>query len=182
MPPVVKLKATVIPKSLVRATILGDIMANFGIPQNVIDIAQQGFAEGLINGVTIRGTGWDGYIKDEATVRFEDLKQDLDLEVDVSDGKSMIEAISLKFAHAVSYSINTMKRKGLSISYIYRFPPAINNNPDRFSQALTRLGLVQVSGRGPRHEPGTRMRTLFTLRPGMDKGIAYSHATSARET
>ena len=51
--PVVNLKTTVIPLSVFRAALLGDVMANFGIPQHIIcpGSAAVGFERGMFPGL-----------------------------------------------------------------------------------------------------------------------------------
>ncbi|MCB1484686.1 MAG: hypothetical protein KDJ17_07325 [Hyphomicrobiaceae bacterium] len=171
MAPVVQLKATVIPRSIVRTTILGDLMANFGLPPDVIRIAQQGFAAGDINGITIIGIDHAGHIQDEVRLRFQDLIRDDQMSVDVSGGRSMIEALSLKFAHAVSYSVTTMKRKGLRIEYNYQINGGRAHN-------MAMYGLAPAASVS--YAPGYAPRQVFSVQPGRDPGITYSHATARR--
>ncbi|MGE3992865.1 hypothetical protein [Pseudorhodoplanes sp.] len=171
MAPVVNLKATVIPRSIVRATVLGDLMANFGLPPDVIRIAQEGFATGDITGITIFGIDFAGHSQDEVQLIFSELARDDQMSVDVSGGRSMIEALSLKFAHAVAYSVATMKRKGLRIDYIYHFPAGRTHT-------MSRYGLIP---RSPTlYAPGYAPRQLFSVQPGRDPGITYTHATARR--
>ncbi len=93
MPPVVNLKTTTIPRTVMRATILGDLMANFGLPSDVIRLAQQGYASGDIVGITIYGLDYAGHAQDEAKLWFKQLVTDDQVSVDVSGGRSMIEAL-----------------------------------------------------------------------------------------
>jgi hypothetical protein len=162
------LQATVIPRSIMRATVLGDVMKNFGLPDNTIAIAQRGFASGDITGITIYGLGPDGYVRDEATLTFNELRQDDQVSVDMSGGRSMVEAISLKFAHAVGYSVNAMKRAGLRLTYVYHFAPG-RDDP----VTITSYGLS--IGNGNSYAPGTAPRQLFAISPGFDRGITYRH-------
>ncbi|MCH9808482.1 MAG: hypothetical protein K0U74_12175 [Alphaproteobacteria bacterium] len=173
------LKATVIPKSLMRITCLGDFMKNVGASDEAIRIAQEGCADGTVAGLTIAGIDHEGYISDEATLLFEELLEDTKVSVDVSDGRSMIEAVSNRFGHAVAYSVATMKRKGLSLLYRWHFTPRVNANQELFEATCTRFNLVPGTS-GPTHRPGHAPRQLFEIRPGIDKGILYSHAVSRR--
>lgn len=185
MPPAVStavrtnLKATVIPTSLMRATILGNFMKNFDFPDDTIAICQQGYADGLIAGVTIKGLAYDGHIEDEATLLFDELVHDVEVSVDISSGRSMIEAASVKLAHAVSYSIATMKRKGLSLSFSIHFTPRVNADAALAEQVCARFNLV-YSRINPTYRPGYGPRRLFEVRPGLDKGIRYSHSSARR--
>ncbi len=173
MAPVVKLRPTVIPTSIMRCTVLGDFMTNFGLPPDVVRLAQQGFAAGDITGITINGLGYDNYIRDQATLMFADLTTDHDVSVDVSEGRSMIEAVSVKFAHAVAYSIATMKRNGLQLAYHYHFAYGRADPAN-----VGRYGLSY--GHQSSFAPGTAPRQLFSINPGLDRGITYSHATAYR--
>lgn len=167
----VKLKATVVPRSVVRATILGDVMANFGLPPDVIELAQRGYASGDISGISICGIDHRGYIADQANLMFDQLTNNDGLSVDTSSGRSMIEAVSVKFAYAVEYSVNTMRRKGLSIQYRYHFYAGRNHEMGRYNL---------VPSNGSEYEPGHSLRQIFSVQPGMDPGITYSHATTWR--
>jgi hypothetical protein len=178
MPPVVTLKTTVIPRSIMRATVLGDLMANFGATPDIIRTTQQGYADGLMTGVIVKGRDNSNYVREEVYLDFASIDADDKVSVDVSDGRSMIEAVSIKLARAVSYSVDMMKRRGLRIEFAYRMSPRVNADPELFQSTLSRFGLF-VSGSND-YEPGTAMRQLFSVSPGFDKGISYSHASSRR--
>ncbi len=184
MPPTVelapKLKATVIPTSLMRATCLGDFLKNFGASDETIRIAQQGYAEGRIAGLTIKGISHDGHIEDEATLLFDQLVTDPQISVDVSSGRSMIEAVSSRFGHAVAYSVATMKRKGLRLQYFWHLTPRVNADPDLFQATCAHFNLVS-GGTDPTYRPGHAPRRLFEIRPGLDKGTSYSHSTARKK-
>lgn len=180
MPPVVNLKTTVIPRSVMRATILADLMANFDAPPDVIRTAQQGYAEGLISGLIVKGRDHTNYVREEAHLDFTSLDSDDQVSVDVSDGRSMIEAVSIKFAHAVSYSVEAMRRRGLRIEFAYRMTGRACADPALFQRTLNRFGL-HVLGDSD-YEPGTTMRQLFSVTPGFDKGVSYGHASARRIT
>lgn len=173
------LKATVIPRSLMRATVLGDLLKNFGVPDDAIRICQQGFAEGLIVGVTIKGIAHDGRPEDQATLIFDQLVDDDKMSFDLSGGRSMIEALSVKLAHAVSYSVATMRRKGLRLRFTYHFAMGVSAQSPTFENACSRFNLTPVN-ESLNDNLGSNMRQVFEIRPGRDKGIAYSHATAHR--
>ncbi len=171
--PKTTLKATVIPRNIMRTTVLGDVMKNFGIADETITLAQQGFVNGDIVGLTIFGLGADGYIVDHATLMFADLKTNDDVSVDISNGKSMIEAVSLKLAHAVSYSVATMKQRDLAITFTYYFAAG------RGAETMLRYGLTP-GGTPLTYAPGMAGRQIFAITPGLDKGITYAHYSARK--
>jgi hypothetical protein len=179
MAPVVNLKTTVIPRSLMRATVLGDLMKNFGANDSTIRTAQEGFANGHICGLQILGRDHANYVRDEAYLDFDVLATDDNVQIDVSGGRSMIEAVSVKFAHGVAYSVDVMRRKGLVVTFSYQFRHHVWSDPALFQATLARYGLV-MTDKSRDYEPGTAMRTLFTVNPDFDRGISYRHATSWR--
>ena len=121
--PVTTLKPTVIPLTIMRCTMIGDLMTNFGFTEQQARIAQEGYAAGLLSGITIEGLNAAGHIEDEASMWFQALAQEINVSVDVSGGRSMIEAVSRKLAHGVSYSVALMRRKGLRINVRYHLTP-----------------------------------------------------------
>lgn len=173
--PVTNLKATVIPLSMVRTTIIGDLMQNFGLSDSETRIAQQGYVEGLLSGLTIDGLDSAGFIQDQAKLMFADLASDPNVTVDVSNGRSMIEAVSRKLAHGVSYSVTLMKRKGLRINVTYHLS---SKGLADVGGTFNRLGLTSAGSHG--YAPGYAGRTLFSITPGMDRGTTYSHSTAYR--
>jgi hypothetical protein len=151
-----------------RATILGDIMKNYGIPDDTITIAQQGFLAGDITGLTVFGLGGDGYIRHHAPLTFAELTKSDDVTVDLANGRSMTEAVSVKLAQGVSYSVATMKRLGLTIAFTYFFAPG------KGAETMAKFGLVP-GGTPYTYAPGTAGRQLFAITPGLDKGITFAH-------
>lgn len=165
-----RLTPTVIPRSLVRATVLGDVIANFGLPPDVAELAQRGFLAGDIDGISIHGIDSHGYVRDTARLSFDDLTRDDDIEVDTRGGRSMIEALSVRLAHTVSYSIATMRRKGLTLAWVYHLRPGRQD-----AQVMARYGLRPSAPLT--YAPGAAPREVVAVRPGSDRGIRYSHAT-----
>ena len=154
-------------------------MKNFGATDNDIRIAQEGFANGHICGLAVKGRDHTNYVRDEAFLNFDHLTQDDNVDIDVSGGRSMIEAVSLKFAYGVAYSVNLMRRKGLRVTLHYHFRPHTWADPAKYQSLLARYGLVPGND-SQDYEPGTAMRRIFEINPGLDKGISYSHATCRR--
>jgi hypothetical protein len=171
--PVTQLQATVVPQLTARATVLGDLLNAFGMDPDQIRIAQQGYADGAIIALTVRGIGYDGFVADEATLRFDEIVRDATISVDMSGGRSMTEAISRVLAHAIMYSVTTMKRKGLRITYWYHFAP---HAP--LEQTRARYGLQ--AGTMESYAPGHGPRRLFEITPGADSGIHYAHYVTRR--
>lgn len=174
MSPTVKLKATVLPLSVVRTALLGDLMKNFGADDEQIRIAQQGFAEHLLMGVIVIGMDANGVTQDHVELDFEKLRADTTITVDTSGGRSMIEALSVKLAHAVAYSVEAMRRKGLTISFRYHFMPAVWNDLAKRHAMLARFNLMSHDD-NLGYFPGTGPRLLFSVKPGADSGTRYSH-------
>lgn len=171
--PVTTLKPTVVPQLTVRATILGDSLNAFGMQANEIRIAQDGFAEGLIHAVSIKGLDANGYVADEAVLRFDAIKQEAQMTVDMSGGRSMTEAVSRLLARHIVYSADLMKRKGLRITFMYWFPSHVNA-----AMACARFGLSP--GFSPGYAPGHAPRQLFSVTPGADTGVHFAHYQSRR--
>lgn len=173
--PVTGLKPTVVPQLTARATVLGDVLNAFGMPPDQIRIAQEGYADGLIVAMTIQGSGYDGYVVDEAKLSFDTIVGNPTITVDTSGGRSMTEAISRALAHAIMYSVNTMRRKGLRLAYWYHFAPHANA-----SMVRARFGLA--TGTYGHYAPGFAPRQVLHVTPGLDTGIHFGHYTSRRIT
>lgn len=121
MQPKVQLKASVIPRSIMRATVLGDVMLNHGLPENVIKTVQQGFATGDVTGIAIYELDHASSVREQAMLTFAQMSRDDEVRIDVSNGRSMIEAVSRRFAHAVAASVQLIKRQGLGVDYTVFF-------------------------------------------------------------
>lgn len=173
--PVTQLQPTVVPLLTARATILGDFLNAFGMDPEQIRIAQQGYADGFIVAMTVRGINYDGYVADEAMLRFDDIVRDATISIDMSGGRSMTEAISRVLAHAVMYSVTTMKRKGLRIAYWFHLAAHAPTE-----QTFARYGLH--GGAMENYAPGHAPRRLFEITPGANSGIHYAHYVSRRTT
>ena len=171
--PVTTLKPTVVPQLTVRATILGDALNAYGMHAKDIRVAQEGFAEGLINAVSIKGLDAAGFVADEAVLRFDAIQKEAQMTVDMSGGRSMTEAVSRILARHIVYSADLMKRKGLRITFYYWFPAHVNT-----MMACARFGLNP--GYSPGYAPGHGPRQLFSVTPGADKGVHFAHYQSRR--
>ena len=149
-----------------------------GATDDQLRIAQQGFAEGLMKGVTIRGLDAAGFVRESARLDFQDITNDDNLTLDTSKGQAMTEALSVHLAKAVEYSVGTMQRKGLATSFVFHFKPHVATDPAVFEATLARFGLAPSSDPGT--PPGTALRAVVKVVPGRDAGITYSHFTAWR--
>lgn len=169
MKPVPNLVPSVFPRAVVRATILGDVMKNFDIPDEIIHIAQTGLMAGEFTGITLSGYSASGALWERASLSFDTLAENDAMTMDVSNGRSMAEALSRKFAHAIGASIALMRAQRLRIRYTFHLSVFANA-----SEVCQKYGL---SFDGPEEDaPG--MRLLFRVSPGRDRGITFDHFTS----
>lgn len=169
MKPVPKLVPSVFPRSVVRATVFGDVLKNYGIPDEIIHIAQTGLMAGEFTGMSLTGIAPSGAVRERSSVSFDKLGEDDNMTMDVKDGRSMAEALSRKFAHAVAASVHLMRQQRLRITYTFHFAEHIN-----VAMACQKYGLTLESGEID--TPG--MRLLFRVSPGRDRGIVFDHYTS----
>lgn len=178
--PVTTLKQIVIPQLQMRAGLLNDMLQNFGMPAEYAQPAVQGYVDGHINGVTVKGIGSNGYVQDHATLDLGTPTSDHEISLDLANGRSLTEAVSRKLAHGLSYSIATMQRKGLSLVYTYHLTPHVLSNPALRQSVYARLGLSDSPSHG--YQPGYAPREVFAITPGLDSGVRYSHHTAWRIT
>lgn len=169
--PVVKLGPTpvVIPK--VQAYMLGDFMRAFGIEENVIQIAQQGFMAGDIAGVTINGVDRTGIVE-QTTLMFRDIANpDATLNLDLGSTSSVTEQLSRRLTQSILYSVNTLKRRGLAVEYTYLFSAKGSAN---YHTTMSRYGLVTST---LKPAPGTQMRQVYSLHH-KPTGAQLTHAAA----
>lgn len=169
MRPVPKLTPSVLPRIVVRASILGDAMKNYGIPDDVIHIAQTGHMAGDFTGMTFSGYAPSGALQERAFLSFDTLIQNDNITMDISDGRSMVEALSVKFAHAVAASTHLMRQQRLRIQYTFHIPETTS-----VGEVCQKYGLTYT----PRDEAETGMQLLFSVSPGRDRGITFEHYTA----
>lgn len=175
--PFTTLKPTVIPLTIMRCTVIGDLMTNFGLSDHQVRIAQQGYAEGLLTGITIEGLNAFGFIEDESELSFQIIAQEVNITVDLTGGRSMIEAVSRKLAHGVAYSVGLMKRKGLRIGVRYHLSPKGMAN---MTESCNRLGLDPGTDKRATYADGYAGRTVLSITPGLDRGMTYTQRTARR--
>ena len=169
MKPIPKLVPSVFPRAVVRATVLGDVMKNYGIPDEIIHIAQTGLMAGDFTGMTFTGFSPSGALRERSTLSFDTLKENDNMTMDVRDGRSMVETLSRKFAHAVAASVHLMRQQRLSVRYTFHFAEFVNA-----AEACQKYGLTYEASPGE----ATGMRLLFRVSPGRDPGITFTHYTS----
>lgn len=169
MKPAPKLVPSVLPRAVVRASILGDVMKNYGIPDNVIHLAQTGLIAGDFIGITFTGYAPSGAFRERSTLMFDTLTENDNMTMQVADGRSMVEALSTKLAHAVAASVGLMLQQRLRIHYTFLYAPGVNASDGCRKYGLT---MVDPSSEQPQG------RLLFSVTPGRDRGITFSHYTS----
>lgn len=169
MKPSLKLVPSVYPRAVVRASILGDVMKNYGIPDDVIQIAQTGLMAGDLTGITFGGYAPSGMARERSSLSFDVLNDNDSMEMNVADGRSMVEALSRKLAYAVAASVNLMRQQRLRITYTFHIADHVNA-----AETCRKYGLTFDS---PVRESAD-MRLLFKVSPGRDRGISFAHYTS----
>lgn len=170
MKPMPKLVPSVFPRAVVRATILGDVMKNYGLPDNVIHIAQTGLMAGDFTGITFTGYAPSGAFRERSTLSFDTLTENDNMTMNVTDGRSMVEALSRKLAHAVAASVGLMLQQRLRIHYTFLIAQHVNA-----FETCRKYGLEPATSQSQDVPQG---RLLFEVRPGRDRGITFSHYTS----
>lgn len=174
--PIPKLGPTPIQLPVVQTYVLGDFMRAFGIDESVIRLAQQGFSAGDFSGVTISGVNAAGVTIERTTLNFHDVMRDATIMLDTASQTSITEQLSRRLAGSISYSANTMRRKGLAIRYSYDFSRQGNAN---FAATLQRYGLV--SAPPDTYPPGTAMRQVYSVsHKPTGAHITHSSAWSTR--
>lgn len=153
--PKVKLSLQPIPKSLVRVSVAGEFFKNMGL-DNDDDIrrVQQAVAEGLVSELMVLGINAANVAKERFILRFDPLGQDDTIHLDLSDGKSTTEALDTGFASAVAYSVQLMKRRGLSPRFYIIWSAQARANPQEHTSACRRLNLTMDAGPLPPFMPG----------------------------
>lgn len=162
------LKTTLMQRSEFNAAVLGDYLASYGIPYNVVHTSQQAYMNGDITGIRIVGYDTNNHIQDEVKLWFNEILGNNSVSVDLNDGRSMIERASTKLATAVNYNVGQMRSRGLGIHYFYIMAPGRNN-----AQTNARYGLEWNNT--IRYQNGHAPRRVFNLSTGSDTGINYSY-------
>lgn len=171
MKPTPKLVPSVLPRAVVRATVLGDVMKNYGIPDNIIHIAQTGLMAGDFTGMTFTGYAPSGAVRERASLSFDELTENDDMTMHLGNNQSMVEALSRKFAHAVAASIHLMRQQHLRIHYTFHFAEFVN-----VDTACQKYGLTYEPA--SERSDADNMRMVFRVSPGRDRGIHFAHYTA----
>lgn len=158
---------------VVQTYMLGDFMRAFGIDEHVIQLCQQGFANGDFRGVEITGRRND-LPAERTTLIFNDVMRNASLTLDTSSNVSITEQLSRRFAQSILTSVSTMRRQGLHITYTYLFSAKGNAS---FHDTLARYGLSA----GVREElpPGMALRDVYSVHH-KPTGAVLTHASLRR--
>lgn len=143
-------------------------MKNYGIPDEIIHIAQTGLMAGDFTGMTFTGFSPSGALRERASLSFDILKDNDNMTMNVSDGRSMAEALSRKLAHAVAASIHLMRQQRLRIQYTFHCSEHAS-----VAEICQKYGLTQEAPQ----KDATEMRLAFRVTPGRDTGITFGHYT-----
>lgn len=172
------LKPVVMPTLELRMHLLNEVLTHFGEDANNIRIALEGFRDGVINGVSIKGIDHTGYVQDEARLWFDEIATERRHSLDTLGGKrSVTESLSRSLAHAIMFSVNRFKARGLARYYYYYFPPHVNANRAQADAVRARFGLT-AGGSSHSYAPGYAPRRLVHVSPGCDRGTHFAHDTA----
>jgi hypothetical protein len=168
-----KLGPTPILIPVVQTYVMGDFMRAFGIQEDIIQQAQQGYANGDFEGVTVRGHAFDGSLVERTQLIFRDVLRDASLTLNTASPVSITEQLSRRLAQSIMTSATTMKRRGLIIRYGYVFTAKGNAN---HANTLSRYGLVAVTETPP---PGMAMRDTYAI-THKPTGACVTHSSARR--
>lgn len=172
--PTPKLGPTPIQVPMLQAYMLGDFMRAFGIDEQTIQLAQQGFSAGDFSGLVVRGMNTAGVIVESTTINFAQVSRDATLMVDTASPVSITGQLSRRLERAIVYSAETMRRKGLRVGYVYLFSAKAIAD---YHGTLQRYSLVANSP--DTFPPGMAMRQIYSVthRP---TGATVTHAAAWR--
>lgn len=143
--PKVKLHVQAIPKTLVRVGCAGDFLKNVALgtmsDQEIRDI-QQGVAEGLIQTIWVTGLDSFGIPRERFWLKFDPLSDDVKVMLDLSDGKSTLEAVDVGLAGGVQTAVQVLRRKNLRPDVTFDYTADALANPTRLNEAKQRLGFT----------------------------------------
>ena len=164
-------KARPIPRLLVRAQVAGEVVAACGGSERSIETAQKGVALHIIKSVIVYGLNGDGQAIEKIELTF-DAERDGDIMLDLSNGRSAVEALDPALARAVAYQSERIKTLGLTPRVQFRYHDHIAEDADRDQEADRLLGLTSASA--PPTRPGHHNREVLRVRPGKDSGTLAS--------
>ena len=166
--PIVRLAPTPILKA--RLYSLGDFMRAFGADESAIRKAQDGFAEGVFSGVTVKGRDYADMVIAQTSFDFDDIVRDGTIDLDLGSDVSVTGQLSKRLEFAIIHAVNEMRRRGLRITYGYTLTP--KGSADQ-ATVFARYGLVSASS--DQNAPG--LRTVFTITEKRIGGT-LTHASS----
>lgn len=172
MKAVAKLVPGTIPLPVVRATVLGEVMKNYGLPNSIIEIAQNGLTAGDFSGIIFRGHSPSGALREQSHLSFDVLKPNEKVSLKLVEGQSMTEALSKKLAHAIAASIGLMQKQRLKIHYTFC---VADGRP--LSTIIQKYGLDPPSDNFG-DAPVPPLRKLFEVSPGRVPCIRFAHYTT----
>lgn len=157
MPPTVGPKVALtlhpVPKTVLRPALAGEMLKNLGMRDaDQINAVQQAIAEGLIVGITVAARHANGrYETFELAMKPHEASETVSL--DLSGGKSYLEAVDVGLAGAVHFAANLIKRRGLTPEFFVTWSARVSANPAIMREAIERLNLKVVPGAPPAPVP-----------------------------
>lgn len=142
MIPKVLLKLIPVPKSVVRSAIAGEFVTNFGLTDTVLmKNIQQAVVEGLVKAIAVVGYNNRNEPKHIFRLDYKKLEEDTKLKLDISQGKSYLEALDTVLAGAVAHGVAAMRRQSLRPEFFIDWSDEAQKDPVRLKKATERLNL-----------------------------------------
>lgn len=146
MIPKVLLKLIPVPKSVVRSAIAGEFVTNFGLTDTTLmKNIQQAVAEGLVKAIAVVGYNNRDEPKHIFRLDYKKLEEDTKLKLDISHGKSYLEALDTVLAGAVAHGVAAMRRQSLRPEFFIDWSDEAKQDPERLKKATERLNLSAQS-------------------------------------
>lgn len=146
----VAIKMHPVPRSVLRAAVVGEYLATMGLSDSIsIRGVQQAVNEGLVTGIIVVGFTSTGIPKDRNTLAIKKLEQDDKVMLDLSDGKSHIEALDVTLAGAISWACDRAKRLNLTPRFYLDWSAEARADPANLAAACRRLNLVMDGESAP---------------------------------
>ena len=166
-------------KILVIAQAASEVVSNLNGTDEDVEIVQKGVLNKYLKCVTVYGLGHDGHIDDEVTIDLKCENYEGDIELDLSDGSSAIDALDKGFGDAVLYARRRFERRGLSTRVDFTFRDEIYNDPDLYARVQRELGTRPVTP--PEWKSGYEPREVLNIRPGKSKDLLTSFRQSFKK-
>jgi hypothetical protein len=157
-----------LPKSLLRAGNAGVIVGTLGGSNNDVRLAQEGFASGDFQEVTVWGVDAEGKAHDKVTFRV-DRNNDGEELVAISDDDSTdyVTRTDPGMAQGLRYTAARFLRKGLTARPVFDYAQEVRNDPDRLARARAKYNTYPAPA--PEPAPGYAIEHVATIRPARDK-------------